>query len=676
MKKILLYSFLSFGGIVTAQEGLKCGFLEANEYLFKEDPTAKQRFDKLIQEANNQANNSSQLKTTATTYTIPVVFHILHLGGSENISDAQINDAMVILNRDFSKKNADTTSIIAQYKPLAADCQIEFKLATLDENGVCTNGITRHYTPNTNWVPSGGFYLYTWDRTKYLNIYVVKTMQSGAAGYTYLPGTASANSDAIVVLHNYVGSIGTSNAFTSRTLTHETGHWFNLQHVWGSTNNPNVACGDDGVSDTPVTKGHTNCSLNSAVCTSGVVENVQNYMEYAYCSKMFTIGQKTRMHNCIIGGIAGRDNLSTNANLIATGVINPNSNCAPKAEFINSPVTCVGNTFSFTDYSYNGTVTNWLWSSPSAANTSTAQNGTLTFTASGIASVKLKVANAFGVDSITKQVLIVLAGPNSGTLNITQGFETVFPDSNWIATIPQYGGGFITNTVTAATGTNCAWVNNFFDNPNGPVSIYSPNYNLQNILNVPQFSFKYAYSQQNASNNDALKVFASINCGSTWTQLYAKSGAQLSTTGTFLTSAYLNPQPSEWVTEVLNLASYVGNPMVAFKIEFTPFASGPGNNIFIDDINVSGIVSVKENNSVLSGVEVFPNPTTGMLNFKVGTAYNKNVKVQLLNSLGQILMNDDLDQRLSFNIQNYPQGIYFVKLSSSEGSKMLKIIKE
>jgi PKD repeat protein len=676
MKKILLVTLLSFVGIAAAQDGFKCGFLEANEYLFKEDPTAKQRFERLIQEANNQANNTSQLKTAAVTYTIPVVFHILHLGGSENISDAQINSAITILNRDFKKLNADTTSIIAQFKPLAADCEMEFRLATLDENGVCTNGITRHYTPNTNWSPSGGFYLYTWDRTKYLNIYVVKTMQSGAAGYTFLPGTASANSDAIVMLHNYVGNIGTSNSFSSRTLTHEVGHWFNLQHVWGSTNNPGVACGDDGVSDTPVTKGHSSCQLNSAVCASGIVENVQNYMEYAYCSRMFTQGQKTRMHNCIIAGTAGRDNLSSNANLIATGVINPNPNCAPKAEFNHSPVTCVGNNFSFTDLSYNATATSWLWSSPSAANTSTLQNGTLSFTASGIASVKLKVGNAFGEDSITKQVLIVLAGPNSGTLNITQGFETVFPDNNWIATIPQYGGGFITNTVTAATGTNCAWVNNFFDNPNGAVSIYSPMYDLQNIINVPQFSFKYAYAQKNASNNDALKVFASINCGNTWTQLFSKSGAQLSTTGTVITSAYLAPQPSEWVTEVLSLGSYVGNPTVAFKIEFTPFASGPGNNVFIDDINVSGIVSVKENNSILNGVEVFPNPTTGMLNFKLGMINDKNLRVQLLNSLGQILIDENLGQNLSFNIQNFPAGIYFMKLSSTEGSKMVKIIKE
>lgn len=678
MKKLILYSFLLIGSLASAQNEFVCGQQAAYEYLFSQDKTAKKRFDQLIKQANDQALTTTQLKPMVSTYTIPVVFHILHLGGSENISDAQINDAMIILNRDFAKKNADTTSIIAQYKPIAADCQIEFKLATLDENGLCTNGITRHYTTKTDWTTGFSNYIYTWDPSKYLNIYVVKTMQNGAAGYTYLPGTAGAAADAIVVLHNYVGSIGTSNGFTSRTLTHETGHWFNLQHVWGSTNQPGVACGDDGVTDTPVTKGHNSCNLASAVCASGIVENVQNYMEYAYCSRMFTQGQKSRMHNCIIGGIAGRDNLSTFNNLVATGVINPNNNCAPKADYVSNPVTCVSNNFNFTDFSYNGTVSNWLWSSPSAANTSTLQNGILTFTNSGLASVKLKVSNAFGEDSITKQNLIVMAGSNTGTLNVTQGFENgVFPDNNWIASVPQYGSGFKTNTVTAATGTNCVWVNNYYDNPNGAVSFYSPSYNLQNLINAPQLSFKYAYAQQVASNDDELKVSISTNCGQTWTPIFSKSGAFLNTTGTLVPTAYLNPQASEWVTENITLVSFSGSQNAYFKFEFIPFATAPGNNVFVDDINISGIVGLKENKNSLSNVFVYPNPNEGILNVELGILNDSNSSIQIFNSLGQLFIEEPLLMKHStFNIQHFPSGIYFVKISTDNGSRVVKVVKE
>ncbi|MEI8137194.1 MAG: T9SS type A sorting domain-containing protein, partial [Bacteroidota bacterium] len=344
-----------------------------------------------------------------------------------------------------------------------------------------------------------------------------------------------------------------------------------------------------------------------------------------------------------------------------------------------SPVTCVGNNFSFTDYSYNGIATNWFWSSPSAANTSTLQNGVLSFTSSGVASVKLKVSNAFGEDSIVKQTLIVLPALNSGSLNLTQGFETgVFPDSKWIATTPQYGSAFITNTTTAATGTNCVWVNNFFDNPNEAVSFYTPQYNLQNIVNAPQMSFKYAYTQQVTSNNDALKVLVSNNCGATWTQVYLKSGAQLNTTGTLSGQAYLNPQPSEWVTEMINLSPYLGSQKVAFKFEFTPFASAPGNNIFIDDINVSGIIGIKENNSSLNNINVYPNPTDGILNVETSTSSaNDSFKIQVLNSLGQLLIDEtSANQHSTLNIQHLLSGIYFLRISSDNGSKVVKIIKE
>ena len=161
------------------------------------------------------------------------MFHILHLGGPENISDAQVLDALYVLNRDFRKQNPDTNTIVNDFKALAADANLEFRLATKDEFGNCTNGITRHYDARTNWDTDMSNYFTTWNPTKYLNIYVVNNITIGAAGYTYLPGSAPGYMDAIVMRHDYVGTMGTGSLYTSRALTHEVGHWFNLQHVWG-----------------------------------------------------------------------------------------------------------------------------------------------------------------------------------------------------------------------------------------------------------------------------------------------------------------------------------------------------------------------------------------------------------------------------------------------------------
>ena len=138
--------------------------------------------------------------------------------------------------------------------------------------------------------------LIQWPRNKYLNVWVCAEA-GGAAGYSLYPGSVNgfndANMDGIVIQGSYTGSIGTSNNYRSRVLTHEIGHWLNLRHPWGNSNSPGEAdnCNqDDNVFDTPNTKGWTTCNLEGESC--GSLDNVQNYMDYAYCGKMFTIGQK------------------------------------------------------------------------------------------------------------------------------------------------------------------------------------------------------------------------------------------------------------------------------------------------------------------------------------------------------------------------------------------------
>lgn len=319
---------------------------------FSEHPELKADFEKhqqklaeLDQEAYKTGyQNGSNKSASAGTYTIPIVFHILHTGGAENISDAQVIDAVNILTRDFNKTNADTAGVVVPFKNLIGNTQFDFVLATKDPNGNCTNGIMRYNDVNTDWSGNFSDYAYSWPPTRYLNIYVVRSMGGGAAGYTYLPGSGvPAAMDAIVILNSYVGSIGTGNLYTSRALTHEVGHWFDLPHVWGFNNQPGVACGDDGITDTPISKGYTSCNLNNAAqCTPGVIENVQNYMEYAYCPRMFTVGQATRMQTTVNSFVNGRNNLSTPANLALTGITNPGVNCIPNLDILRRlPIRCV-----------------------------------------------------------------------------------------------------------------------------------------------------------------------------------------------------------------------------------------------------------------------------------------------------------------------------------------------
>lgn len=676
MKRFLFFIFSAF--VLTSHaQTLNCGFNEAYERLFKADHSARSRFETaILPDPVHRGVNSTSL----TSFTIPVVFHVLHMGGGENISDAQILNAVQILNRDFRKLNPDTTSIVTEFKNLAADCEINFVLASKDPDGKCTNGITRHYDTKTNWnanMPAD--YTYTWPPSKYLNIYVVRSMQNGAAGYTYLPGTVPTAMDAIVILNNFIGNTGTSNNSNSRALTHEVGHWFNLQHVWGSNNNPGVACGDDAVGDTPNTKGHTWCNLLNAIdCTPGVKENIQNYMEYAYCSRMYTIGQKTRMHNCLNSATAERNNLSSNSNLIATGVINPLTDCAPKAEYlVGTSITCVGNSLTFTDQSYNAPATTWTWSSPLAAQVSTLQNGILVFTGSGLTSVKLKAGNNFGSDSVVKNVVTVLsASTTSGSISMSEGFESGnFPSNDWIATTPQYGSPFALTSSVAATGSNCVWVNNYIDNPNGPVSFYTSAFNLQNTI-IAQLSFKLAYAQQNAGNNDKLNVYISKNCGFNWINIYSSAGALLNTTGSLFEGPF-NPSSSQWRTENIDLLLFSGSDRVYFKFEFTPDPTGAGNNFFIDDINLNAVVGLEEQSTILQGVHVFPNPFNNELIIETDNSEEPvSIKINDITGRELVSLNDlkSVSGKIILKELNLSKGIYFLNLNRDNKTKTIKLI--
>lgn len=670
-----------------------CGTTEMMNKWMAENPDKAKDFLKLQQEADEQDkkdfshNYSGQRLSSTPAYTIPVVFHIIHLNGPENISDAQVYDAMRILNEDYRKLNSDTTAIVPEFKALAADVNFQFQLATKDEYGNCTSGITRHYDTRTYWDANLLNYVYTWDRTKYLNVYVVKTISNGAAGYTFLPGSVGPSADAIVIRHDYTGSIGTGFPFGARSLTHEVGHWFNLQHIWGNNNNAGVACGDDGVTDTPITKGFTYCNLSgSAICNPPIKENVQNYMDYSFCSKMFTIGQATRMNNAALSATAGRNNLHSTSNLIATGIINPVSPCAPIANFMaNQAEVCVNTNVGFTDLSYNGTITNWNWTFNGGSSVNpTLQNPTATFSLSGLRGVQLKVSNSVGADSVLKKLVTVLPGPGTGTNNIVQSFETItLPDNLWITNIPTTGAGWIQTSTVAATGSKCILVDNYFDSPSDPAVLYTPMYDVSALPN-PALTFNVAYSQNSSGSNDRLRVYYSTDCAASWNTLYNHSGSLLHTlgSGVYASGAFLNPSSSQWRKEYVSLSGVSAANNLLLKFEFTKDSLNPGNNIFLDDINVESITGIQESALNSNWIVVSPNPAKTIVKLNFNYLKEADLKTEILDVVGKPVMcmeKSELKKGINdidINISTLSSGLYFIKLNIENNYFIKKLIVE
>lgn len=253
-------------------------------------------------------------------YIIPVVFHVLHLNGSENISDQQIMDAMKALNEDFNKQNEDTILVISEYADKISNIGVQFKLAKLDPQGDPTTGINRIYTTLTNHGWDDSSKINQWPQNQYLNIWICKTLEGHAAAYSWYPAYAEdyPELDGIMVEHTYLGYSGTASEVTRHVLTHEVGHFLNLMHTW-DVSIPGTICGDDEVEDTPITKS-SGCDLYLSDCNPPIIENVQNFMTGSYCFMMYTEGQKTRMINCLNSSEGLRKNLWQTDNLIATGL--------------------------------------------------------------------------------------------------------------------------------------------------------------------------------------------------------------------------------------------------------------------------------------------------------------------------------------------------------------------
>jgi PKD repeat protein len=587
-------------------------------------------------------------------YKIPVVFHVMHTYGPENISKAQILDAVNSLNLAFQKLNADTGDVIPLFQSIFANAEIGFELANIDPDGNCTDGITRTYTKFTNAANDNVKTLVGWPCQKYLNIWVVKNIASGAAGYAYYPGI-SASIDGIVMRHDYTGSFGTSNNsnYTERSLSHEVGHWLNLPHTWGSTNNPGLAsnCGtDDGIGDTPNTIGVANFSCNTAQNTCGQIDNVQNYMDYASCHLMFTEGQKDAMHVALQSSPGGRDNLSTLANLVATGtesghVLAP---CAPKADFaIEKNYICVGNTLTFNDKSWNGDVVSRTWYfSGGTPSTDTSASPAIFYNTPGVYDVKLVVTNSLGTDSLVRIAHVnVLANPGTALIPFSEGFEALtFAGSDWEIVNQNNNNTWAITSLAAATGTKSARVDNITGNSSGSADeLLSPIYNFTNYNQV-QFSFKVAFASRSMSDTSELRVYFSTNCGDTWSQRYFKRGSALSTANAQV-SPFI-PNASQWRTEVVSLSSstFTNKPSVRARIEYVNYL---GNNIYIDDINISGnYTGINDDLESAYSFNVFPNPATDAANINFDLPKNQNVKIDLYDVTGRLIKNI-IDQNLT-----------------------------
>ncbi|MCB0428749.1 MAG: choice-of-anchor J domain-containing protein [Flavobacteriales bacterium] len=638
-----------------------------------------ERFTQAFVEQRKQAATG---KTSGAVKIIPVVVHVIHEGGAENISDAQIQDGIRVLNEDFRRLNNDTNKTQSVWKSIAADSEIEFRLAQKDPNGNCTNGITRTYSELTNEARNNVKGLIVWPANKYLNVWLVKTIEntSGTSGFiigfAQFPG-GNSSTDGVVVRNDYWGVMGTaSQTYRGRTATHEVGHWLNLRHIWGD-----ATCGNDQVSDTPTQEAsNSGCpSFPHVTCSNGPNGDMyQNYMDYSNgnCENLFTEGQKARMLATLNSSTSGRNNLWSSSNLAATGTDGtPATLCTPHAEFESSTIyLCEGDSVQFFDKSWNGKPSSWNWTfSGGTPASSTDSTPYVTYNTAGTYNVSLTASNSTGSDVELKTNYIVVSPATAveKVMPFTEGFEdATYVSNNWVIENPDASIGWERTSATSYSGSACLRLRNDLNATNHKDRIISPTYDIDSILS-PKLTYKVAFAQNTSSDNDKLKVYVSTNCGKSWALRSQKSGTQLATVSA--QSFEFTPSgTSDWREETVSLGPYAGADKIRVMFEFT---GDGGNNIYLDDLNLSGTgyIGIGEQDADAIGMRLYPNPFSDEATLQFHLTHRSAVDINVYDVTGRALYTLQPSALLSAGTHTYalsaklfPKGIYFIHVNTGD----------
>ena len=461
---LLLALLPSIGQAQTSRPQPQCATMEMDSLLRLRHPElgTLNDFERELQQKIRDIKQKAASGRAAAppVITIPIIVHVVHngeaVGAGRNISQAQVKAQLETLNEDFRRKPGTRGF---NNNPIGVDVEIEFCAAVLDRQGkpMAEPGIDRINGGRVNWsqndvegVLKPSSY---WDPDKYYNIWVLdlnapSSKGGSIIGYAQFPSKsnlpgiptdAAASTDGVVVDYHSFGNAEKGNFPTmsapynlGRTLTHETGHWLGLRHIWGDTN-----CGEDFCADTPPQASESRgCPVGRISC--GGPNLVQNYMDYSddVCMNIFTLDQKARMR--AVMDISPRRNSLITSNVCGSIVATrPQANFRAEAQQV-----LLGGSVRFNDLSSNFP-TKWEWTFEGGTpTTSNEQNPVVTYTQPGKFKVTLVTSNAAGQSEpvVRVQYIEVLNQGLCASVTNFNGTPTVRRDTSRIGYVSGQNG--------------------------------------------------------------------------------------------------------------------------------------------------------------------------------------------------------------------------------------------
>ncbi len=651
-KKKLQDDQIVFGKAYTLEElrktegFIRCASSEYETMLQKQNPgrMTEKEFEDWIGPliANAQVNKSQN----GGIITIPVVVHVIHsgqaLGTAPNITDAQVQSQITVMNNDY-RKLSGTPGF--NTNPVGADTMIQFALAKVDPNGNPTNGIDRVNLCQTSW-PTNLINSYVkpltiWDPTKYMNMWSVRFSNNQLLGYAQFPSNSNlpgmapsggyADTDGVVANYSTFGSIAYNDGTfllnapynRGRTMTHEVGHFLGLRHIWGDD-----TCGTDYCSDTPTHEGSNGgCPPHPKSNNCGTSDEMfENYMDYTNdsCMNIFTTNQKDRM-------IAVMNNSPRRVELKASTADLPIPLFANDAE-LKGERNCSETACS---------------DSPTAI------------------TAKFSLYNR-GTSPLTSAVIIYSV--NGGAQQSTNWSGNLAQDKYAIIDIPTgAGAGSISAKISSVNGTtDQRSTNNFASVALGnsaPVS--SPNFTLE--LQLDYFGSETTWTLQNSTGT-------TLYSGGPYPDVVDPENDPLPD----LISVNWN-LPNDCYTFTINDSENDGITTYGgfYRIKnSTGNIISSGNNQFVSSqskqFKVTGALATNEVTKAKNTVGIYPNPVGDILNV---TNVSDKTKYEIHNTVGQIIKTGVIEDQ-KIHVSELTKGVYFITFKNEKQQENIKFIKK
>ena len=708
-KQIIFYSLILFSALTNAQI-YHCGNGSDNHLIT----------DVQGAEAQMQIDNAFARKYTTEFFnasekgpilSIPIVFHVIHNYGSENIPDSEINDAVETMNARWRKTDPDSVDIVNPYDLIHDDMEVQFVLATKTPNGDCINGITRYVSELTS--QGGGNQsgdlirtLTTWPPSQYLNVFVCSSVGSGVGGYSNYPANAAAGSiDGIMLRSDQLSA-----------LSHEAGHYLNLRHLWGNSNDNSLPanCSDDDlVDDTPNCEGSPGgCNTSRVTCLTDpepfyaidnttvlwpsgqIIDNEQNVMDYAFCDETFntgenfTQGQKARVLAALSSSTASRNNLVTASNLGVTGA--DGSTCIPvpiPGFDISYEYFCVDYNIQMLNNSHNSDNMTYLWDfdENSTANSNTSKEPSVSWSETGKYDVTLTVENSNndggtltrnGIAKVLNSIPLTPFAETFQAANFPTN-DVTDPTKSWFIDGVSNDKSFERTTLASTDGGTSLKLD--IKNTTGVHRLISPMIDLTQA-SCNDLTFDLAYAPRTSSTDETFRVRVSSTCGRTWTNsniLYEVNKQNIAPNSPVLSGDYI-PTEADWTTHTVDLSGYTNKDEILFMFEME---TTTGNSLYIDNIKFAcsdqTLTSVDE--KLILKFEVYPNPTNS--DAFISLASNMNgANIKIMDVTGKIVGSDKLTigtrQILVSELvnQTLEKGVYLITVDNGNSVITEKLI--